>query len=138
MIGVLGSAEGFGALIGAIGLTALARPSAYFPVYVIGTATYIAMVGYIGALKIPVDEVAQCAVVLFDELTAHGIEHRTQLCIRMRRDRPLAIVAGVADLTLLGGGKRIVLEAAGVRLVDRDADCCRTRRQGSYRRDRSA
>jgi predicted MFS family arabinose efflux permease len=73
MVGVLGSAEGFGALIGAVGLTALARPASFFSVYVFGTATYLFMVGYIGALTFVAGGPLHSFLAILAALTVTGV-----------------------------------------------------------------
>ena len=52
MVGLLGSAEGFGAFIGAIVIAMAVRPGAFAPLYVWGTTAYLALVGCLGMVSL--------------------------------------------------------------------------------------
>ena len=52
MVGLLGSTEGVGAFIGAIAIAVAVRPRAFAPLYVWGTAGYLALVGCLGTVSL--------------------------------------------------------------------------------------
>ena len=52
MVGLLGSTEGVGAFIGAIVVAVAVRPRAFAPLYVWGTAAYLALVGCLGTVSL--------------------------------------------------------------------------------------
>ena len=52
MTGLLSSTEGLGAFIGAMAIAFAARPGAFVPLYLWGTAAYLALVGCLGAVSL--------------------------------------------------------------------------------------
>ena len=52
MTGLLSSTEGLGAFIGATAIAFAARPGAFVPLYLWGTAAYLALVGCLGAVSL--------------------------------------------------------------------------------------
>ncbi len=50
LIGVLSSAEGFGAFVGALLVAVLARPEIFFRIYLGGTILYLSVIGYLSLL----------------------------------------------------------------------------------------
>ncbi len=54
MVGLLGSAEGVGAFIGAIVLAIAVRPGGFAPVYLWGTTAYLALIGCLGVVSLAV------------------------------------------------------------------------------------
>ena len=69
MVGLLGSTEGFGAFIGAIIVAVAVRPRAFAPLFVWGTAAYLAFVGCLGTVSLfvagPLPSFLAAAGVLF-------------------------------------------------------------------------
>ena len=52
MVGLLGSAEGVGAFIGAVVLAIAVRPGGFAPVYLWGTTAYLALIGCLGVVSL--------------------------------------------------------------------------------------
>ena len=73
MVGLLSSAEGLGAFIGAVAVALAARPKGFAPLYLWGTAAYLALVGCLGVVSLAGGEVVDSFLAASGILLAVGL-----------------------------------------------------------------
>ena len=73
MVGLLSSTEGLGAFIGAVVVAVAARPKGFAPLYLWGTAAYLALVGCLGVVSLVGGEVVDSFLAASGILLAVGL-----------------------------------------------------------------